>query len=260
MIYIVWVALVSAAAGAIAAVSGFGIGSVLTPLLAARYGTKLAVALVSIPHLIGTAARFIRLREHVDRRVLIGFGVLSAIGGLLGALLNAKADSPALTIVFGVLLLFAGTTSLFGLTDRLRLGRKSAWAAGAISGLFGGMVGNQGGIRSAALLGFDLTKESFVATATAIALIVDGARMPVYLVAQHRAIAQAWLPTAVAVAGVLIGTFGGVHLLRRIPQAVFRRAVAVLIILLGVYMLTKGVVAARQRQPRAAAFAASALG
>jgi uncharacterized membrane protein YfcA len=240
-IYDLLVTLAGVLAGAIAAVSGFGIGSVLTPLFAAHYGTKLAVAIVSVPHLVGTAVRFARLRQHIDRRVLIRFGVLSAIGGLLGALLNAHADSPALTIVFGILLLFAGTTSLFGLSERMRFGRKTAWVAGALSGIFGGMVGNQGGIRSAALLGFEIDKESFVATATAIALIVDGARMPVYAFAQHRAIAAAWIPIAFATAGVLVGTLWGVHLLRRIPEEAFRRAVSVLILLLGVYMLVRGI-------------------
>jgi len=44
--------LVATAAGAIAAVTGFGIGSLLTPLLALHVGTKIAVAAVSIPHLI----------------------------------------------------------------------------------------------------------------------------------------------------------------------------------------------------------------
>jgi len=241
MTFEILAAAVGVIAGAIAAVSGFGIGSVLTPLLAARYGTKLAVAIVSVPHLVGTAVRFARLRQHIDRRVLIRFGVLSAIGGLLGALLNARADSPALTIVFGLLLLFAGVTSLFGLAERMRFGRKTAWAAGALSGIFGGMVGNQGGIRSAALLGFEIDKESFVATATAIALIVDGARMPVYAITQHRAIAAAWIPIAFATAGVLVGTLWGVRLLRRIPEEVFRRAVSVLVLLLGLYMLVRGI-------------------
>ena len=234
------VAAAGVIAGAIAAVAGFGIGSVLTPLFAARYGTKVAVALVSIPHLAGTAVRFARLREHVDRRVLIRFGVLSAAGGLAGALLHAKAESPALTLVFGALLLFAGFTTLFGLTERMRFGRKTAWAAGALSGIFGGMVGNQGGIRSAALLGFDIRKESFIATATAIALIVDGARMPVYAVVEHGAVAAAWRPIVFAVAGVLAGTLWGVGLVGRLPEKLFRRAVAVLVILLGVSMLIRG--------------------
>ena len=64
--------------GATAAISGFGIGSLLTPLLAARYGMPLAVAAVSIPHAIATAVRCWRLRAFIDWPVLRSFGVLSA--------------------------------------------------------------------------------------------------------------------------------------------------------------------------------------
>src|SRR5438876_103151 len=99
-------------AGAIAAVSGFGVGSLLTPLLAMHHETKLAVALVSVPHFIATAARFATLKSHVDRHVFWNFGLLSAAGGLLGALLNSRAESKALTIVFGLLLLFSGISGL----------------------------------------------------------------------------------------------------------------------------------------------------
>ena len=196
---------------------------------------------MSIPHLIGTAYRFVTLHEHVDGTVLIRFGVLSAIGGLVGALLNARANSPALTMVFAALLLFAGLSGLNGFAERMRFGRKTAWIAGAISGLFGGMVGNQGGIRSAALLGFDISKESFVATATAIGLIVDGARMPVYLATQHSGISRAWIEILVATIGVLIGTVWGVRLLRKIPELAFRRSIGALVFMLGLYMLVRGI-------------------
>src|SRR4051794_36712035 len=80
------VLLAAIAAGAIAAVSGFGIGSLLTPLLAIAAGTKTAVAAVSIPHLVGTALRFWWLRKSLDRGVFWRFGLTSAAGGLLGAL------------------------------------------------------------------------------------------------------------------------------------------------------------------------------
>jgi uncharacterized protein len=157
----------SVLAGAVAAVRGFGVGSLLTQLLAAQHGTKLAVAIVSVPHLIATAARCVGLRQHLDRKVVLNFGVLSAVGGLLGALLNARANSPALAIVFGWLLLFAGISGLTGFIERMQFRRRVAWFAGSLSGFFGGLVGNQGGIRSAALLGFDIPKEALVATATA---------------------------------------------------------------------------------------------
>ena len=181
MMFEIAVALAALLAGAIASIAGFGIGSVLTPLLAARFGTKLAVAAVSIPHVIGTAVRFWLLRGHVDRRIFVWFGITSAAGGLLGALLNAYASNRGLAIVFGCLLLFVGLSELTGFMNAVHVGRRAAWTAGALSGMFGGLVGNQGGIRTAALLAFDADKEAFVATATAVGLVVDGARLPVYL-------------------------------------------------------------------------------
>src|SRR3954470_19541812 len=90
------------AAGVVASVSGFGIGSLLTPLLAVKGGTKPAVAAVSIPHLIGTGIRFWRLRASVDRAVLWRFGLMSAAGGLAGALVNAGAAGRALSIVLAL--------------------------------------------------------------------------------------------------------------------------------------------------------------
>jgi uncharacterized membrane protein YfcA len=227
-------------AGAIAAISGFGIGSILTPLLASQLDTKLAVAVVSLPHLVATAARFATLNKQLDKHIFWNFGLLSAAGGFSGALLNAYAGGRALTLVFAALLLFAGISGLTGFAQRMRFGRRAAWIAGATSGFFGGLVGNQGGIRSAALMGFDIPREAYVATATAIGLIVDAARMPVYFSTQWNGIASAWRLIAIAIVGVLIGTFSGVHLLRQMSEKIFRRSLSLLITALGVYMMLKG--------------------
>jgi uncharacterized protein len=224
-------------AGAIASIAGFGIGSILTPLLATAYGTKLAVAVVSVPHLVGTALRFSFIYRHVDRRVLLTFGIASAIGGLTGALLHVWLRSIWLSYILGCLLVFAGFTGLTGLASRMRFGRKTAWIAGILSGGFGGLVGNQGGIRSAALLGFDLNKESFVATATGIALAVDFFRMPVYAATQWHDVAAAWPALLIATIGIVIGTFAGQPVLRRIPAAAFRAIVSLIILALGIWML-----------------------
>lgn len=239
--YEILVAVVAVLAGGVASVAGFGIGSLLTPVLSIELGTKLAVALISIPHFIGTGLRLWRLREHVNRKVFIGFGVASAAGGLVGALFHTEAGSPLLALVFGLLLILASTTELTGLARRVELTGAAAWLAGALSGLFGGMVGNQGGIRSAALLGFHLSRHAFVATATAIALAVDVARMPVYFVAEGGRIIGEWQLLSIAVVGVVVGTLVGERVLGRIPERVFRTVVALLILALGVYMVTRGV-------------------
>jgi hypothetical protein len=229
--------VVAVIAGALASVAGFGVGSLLTPVLALQAGTKLAVAAIAIPHVVATAQRFWMLRRHVHRGVLLGFGVTSAAGGLAGALLHTWLSSRALSLVFAALLILAGTAELTGWMQKVRWGRRAAWLAGALSGLFGGLVGNQGSIRSAAMLGFDVPKEAFVATATAIALCVDAARLPVYLATQWRDIAGLWPSLAAATLGVVVGTALGARALGRLPQRTFRRVVAVLLLALGVYML-----------------------
>jgi uncharacterized protein len=228
----------SIVAGAIAALAGFGIGSVLTPLLALSVGTKEAVVAVSIPHLVATALRFWNLRRSIDRQVLKNFGIASAAGGLVGALLGSRFSSPVLAYILGALLVFAGLTGLTGISRKMRFGRKAAWLGGAVSGLLGGLVGNQGGIRSAALLGFNLEAKTFVATATAIALIVDGARMPVYFFTSPATVERLVLWIAVMVVGGAIGTIAGGRVLARIPETYFRRLVSLLILALGIVMLS----------------------
>jgi uncharacterized membrane protein YfcA len=81
-------------AGGVAAIAGFGIGSLMTPLLAIEFGTRTAVLLVAIPHAAATGLRLWLLRTDADRRVLLTFGTASFLGGLVGAF-------------FGVLLLVA---------------------------------------------------------------------------------------------------------------------------------------------------------
>lgn len=226
-------------AGAVAAVTGFGIGSLLTPVLALQVDTRLAVAAVSIPHLIGTSLRFGLMHGGVDRRVLWSFGLTSAAGGLAGALLYGVASTRWLTVVFGLLLLFAAMSEVTGLARRMRFRGWAAWVAGALSGMLGGLVGNQGGIRSAALIAFDLRKEMFVGTATAIALFVDGARVPIYLYTQHDEMDGIFLWIVLATAGVVAGTLIGSKALGRIPDVWFRRVLALMLAVLGTAMLLR---------------------
>ena len=223
--------------GAVASVAGFGIGSMLTPAIAAASGTKLAVAAVSIPHAIGTSIRFWRFRREVDWAVVRSFGLTSAAGGLTGALLNTWATSRALELVFGSLLVLAGGSQVTGYAKRWRLRGTLAWLGGALSGFFGGLVGNQGGIRTAAMLGFDVSKRQFVATTTAVALVIDMARVPIYLAVETAELVRMWPTMALATLGVIIGTLSGERLLARVPEQRFRMVVGVLLLVLGVSFL-----------------------
>jgi uncharacterized membrane protein YfcA len=225
--------LAAVVAGAVAAVSGFGIGSLLTPVLLLSFVAVDAVAIVSIPHVVATSVRLWWLRDEIDWPTFREFGVASAVGGLGGALLQPVLGSAVLTFVLAALLVLAGTSELLRRTVPLPTTPGWRLAGGTLSGLFGGLVGNQGGIRAAALLGFRLDTRALVATATASALLVDAARVPIYVHLRGDLLAEAAPLWLAGVIGVVVGTFIGVPILGRISPPLYRRLVGGLLVLLG---------------------------
>lgn len=111
------------------------------------------------------------------------------------------------------------------------------WVLGALSGFFGGVVGNQGGLRAAALSAFALEPTVFVATSTTIGVAIDLVRTPVYLYRAGDELASVWPLVAWAVAGVLAGTLIGERLLLGLSRERFRTIVSSAIGLIGAWLL-----------------------
>ena len=87
------------------------------------------------------------------------------------------------------------------------------------------------------MLGFEVDKRQFVATTTAVALLIDMARVPVYLALETAQLARMWPTIALATIGVIVGTLFGETLLARVPEQRFRTVVGALLLLLGVSFL-----------------------
>lgn len=229
--------IASVISGATATLVGFGIGSLLTPLLALRYGTDIAVASVTVPHALATALRCWRLRIHIDRVVLVHFGILSAVGSLMGAVLYTRLTIPVLNRILGALLLLTALAQFTAWASRWRPRGPLVAGLGFLSGIFGGLAGSQGGLRSAALTAFQLAPTVFVATATATGLLVDAARLPVYIWKAGAQILDLATPIIIATAGVLIGTLWGERVLMGLSPARFVKVVSLAIGGLGLWFL-----------------------
>ena len=240
MIFLFGVFVLAVLSGGTAAVTGFGIGSLLTPVLAASFGTSTAVAAVAIPHAAATALRCWRLRSNIEWNVVRSFGLLSATGGLIGALLYTRFSNAALTLTLGLLLLSTAVATIVDLPARVRVRGAVVGGLGLLSGLFGGLAGNQGGLRAAAMLSLALPPVRYVATATATAMLVDLVRTPIYVWRAGGVLASLITPLAVATIGVLIGTVLGERILFGLSIRQFRYAIAVLIGLLGVWLVVQG--------------------
>ena len=195
-----------------------------------------AILAVSIPHAVATAVRCWRLRRSIDRQVLKGFGLASAAGGIVGAFALFRFESEA-RLILGILLLATGIAGLTGWNRTITPSGIASTVLGGLSGLFGGLAGNQCGLRAAALSTYRLTPAQFVATSTAVGLMVDAARMPVYVARGSGRISELAIPIAIATIGVLVGTIAGERVLLRLSKEQFTKFVSVLIAALGIWLL-----------------------
>lgn len=226
--------------------SGFGLGTLLLPAFALFVPLEHAIAMTAVVHLLNGLFKLALLRKHIDRGVLLRFGLPAVLAAMLGAwLLSALGTLPALhawaafghrfeilpiKLVIGVLLLLF---AMIELVPKLRdLEFDARWQAlgGALSGFFGGLAGMQGALRSAFLARSGLDKQAFVATGAAIACVIDVSRLAVYagtLLAVFDALDHALLGCAVLAA--FAGAWLGNRLLHKTTLRGLQRVVAAML-------------------------------
>ena len=237
--FVAVIAAVSVVAAAIASVASAGVDSIITPVLSFQMDIRVAVLAVTAPHLVFNALRCWTVRGAINWKILKRFGVTSASGSLGGALLHKIVSSGWITGVFAALLILAGLFGITGIADRVHFKKRGAYVGGALSGFFGGLTGEQGGLRAAAMLGLDCSKEAFVATATACALLVDAVRLPIYVAMRWGELHEALAPAGICVVGVVAGTLLGRRVLNKVPQDKFSRVVSAVLLLIGALMIVR---------------------
>ncbi len=243
--------------------SGFGLGTLLLPAFAVFMPIELAVAATAVVHLANGLLKAALMGRHADRVVLIRFGgvaVLAAAGGAVLQDVLAAVPPVAEWTAFGrvfqvtaiklaVAAVMAGFAALeiHPAFERLAFARRWLPLGGLISGFFGGLSGHQGALRSAFLARCDLTKEAFIGTGAMIAVVIDVARLGVYLperIGTMRELGSSgerigWLVIAGVVAA-FAGTFVGQRLVKKVTLGGVRLTVAVMLMVVST-LLAAGV-------------------
>ncbi|MBI4395108.1 MAG: sulfite exporter TauE/SafE family protein [Candidatus Omnitrophica bacterium] len=226
-------------AAALALLSGFGLGTILTPVFLVFYEAKVAVFLVAIVHLLNNLLKFVLFRKHIDFEIVKRFGVLAIVGGFLGAFGQIYLANEALQKIIGAVLIFLGLQEWVPSKLQFRFPKAIDPIGGFLSGLVGGLIGNQGAIRSAFLLNYKMSKETFIATGVVIACVIDLVRIPIYWLSYASSLQQAWPSLIILIGFTFLGTLFGNFLLKRFSLSHFRKFVAGIIILMGIYLIFK---------------------
>ena len=219
--------------------TGFGIGTVLTPVFAFGYDVKTAVLLVAVVHLANNVLKLGLFRRELDKDILKRFGLISILGAVAGSFLQTVLQSAYVAAALGLFLIAAGAAEFLPSKYSYRFPRRYDLAAGFFSGLMGGMIGNQGAIRSAYLLNYGLSKESFIATATSISIIIDLTRIPVYLYSESARLEEHAGTLGLLILAAFAGILGGRELLKKLSLNRFRLLIAAFLILSGFYLILR---------------------
>ena len=231
--------------------SGFGLGTLLLPVMAVFFPIDIAIALTAIVHFLNNLFKLALLGRHADRAALWRFG-LPAIGtALLGAqmLLWLSPLQPLLVyrflglelfvmpvkLVVAFLMVFFALFELAPQFEKISFDRKYLPLGGILSGFFGGLSGHQGALRSAFLIKAGLTKESFIATGVVLSLMVDIPRILVYSVNFHLLkLEETNLLLAAAVVAAFAGAFLGNLLVKKITLRFIQVMVALMLFAIAV--------------------------
>jgi hypothetical protein len=244
---LVVVALSAFVASGLTFYSGFGLGTLLLPVMAAFLPVSTAVAATAVVHLANNALKFGLLREHVDRGVAVRFGgpaLVAAFGGaaLLGAISrwreigaytigSHRFEIEPAAVVIAVLLLVFGVSELLPNIARRGLDPKWLPVGGLATGFIGGISGLQGALRSAFLIRLGLSKEAFLASGVVIAVAVDIARIPVYVAdGAFSTLGNGASAVVAGIAGAAAGSLLGNRLLHKVTIRGVQVAVGVMLI------------------------------
>ena len=231
------VAIGSFLAAALTVPAGFGLSTILTPLVLLLMGPHEAVAVVAVVHGAHNAGKFAALRESVDFEAFRRYGVWLVLGAILGAALQNEVPQKPLLALIGAFLVSLPLLSMSEGWTGYRIPEANDSLGGFGSGFMGGLTGHQGALRAMFLTRRLPDKMAYAATASVLALCVDLSRVPVYLLFRYDEMSQHAALTLVLVISALIGVRVGKTWLERLKSEWIHRGVMGGIVLSGTFYM-----------------------
>lgn len=229
--------------------SGFGLGTILTPVFMIFFPVDLAIGLTGIVHFFNNMYKLFLVGRKADKEVLLRFGIPAVIAAILGSwlLLNITDLQPLfayeafgktfevypIKFIISILLIIFASIDLIPYFNKLQFGKDKLPIGGVLSGFFGGLSGNQGALRSAFLIKAGLSKEAFIATAVVVSTFVDFTRLSVYATRFTKAGLSDNLTLVVcATLSAIAGAYIGNKLLKKVTLRFLQVTIAIMLIII----------------------------
>jgi uncharacterized protein len=234
--------------------SGFGLGTLLTPVFAFFFPIELAIAMTAIVHFANNFFKLGLVGKHADWAIVWQFGGPSVLAAFLGAFLLKQMSNvntlatwqwgdrvfevTLLKIIIGILFIFFALWEIVPSLSKIAFDKKHLIIGGLLSGFFGGLSGMQGALRSAFLTKVGLRKEVFIGTGVIIACLIDTARLSVYAErwSKYAAVFDYKLIVA-ATLSAFAGAYFGSKILKKITIKTIQNLVAAMLFIFAVLLI-----------------------
>lgn len=231
--------------------SGFGLGTLLTPIMMIFFPVEVAIALTGVVHFSNNLFKLVLVGKNFDKEVVLRFGIPAVIFAFIGALLLVKIPNMQplysyqlfentfevfpMKLIVAIFMLFFAVVDLIPFFNNLQFDKSKLPIGGALSGFFGGLTGAQGALRSAFLIRAGLSKEAFIATTVVISSFVDFTRLGVYSTRILNLDLKENFPLLIcATLSAMIGAFIGNKLLKKVTLKFLQISVATLLIIISI--------------------------
>lgn len=237
MIYVILI-VSSFIAAFISGAAGFGGALLLLPVVTACVGAEVAVPVLTLAQLIGNLSRMGFGFRQIDWKSAGLFCVTALPLAGLGALGFSVLPKDMVTrCIGGVLILLV----LVKVVKKLefRNGKRAMLIGGAVTGLLSGLAGSGGPIGAAAFLTLGLPPVAYIASEAATATAMHILKTVIYsnLVGLDM---QALLTGLAMGAAMVMGTFAANRAIKNMEKGKFQKYVAVVLCIVGAYMLIFG--------------------
>lgn len=234
---VILVTLLTLLASLIGTLAGFGISTIMIPVLLMVFPLPQTLLLVGIIHWFNDIWKMLLFRKGIRWKLFLAFGLPGILASFIGSSLSLRISQEILSRILGMFLiayvLFITFNRTFKLSQRLSV----AISGGILTGFFAGIFGIGGEINAAALSAFNLEKAVYIATAGAISFMIDSTRIATYITGGTRLdpgiISGFLIFVPVSLIGAMVGRKG----IEKIPQEKFRNFVAIFIFLFGIKLV-----------------------
>lgn len=234
---IILIALLTFVASTVGTITGFGISTIMVPVVALFYPLPQTLLFVGIIHLFGNVWKLLFFRKGVRLGLILKFGIPGIIATYIGARLIFAISNIVLSRILGAFLIGYVLFLVLKPAFKVRQSDFNAVLGGSLSGFLAGIFGIGGAVRGAFLTIFDLPKEMYIATAGAIALFVDSTRVVTYVAGGSRINQNLLLGLLFFIPVSLLGAAFAKRIVGKIPQKQFRIVIAIFILLIGLKLI-----------------------